>query len=207
MCRAASIGYQTFFVQLTFDPHRSALREKGFQYFLRGAKRESVYPKDMWHGGTNYPRISCTGIPKSNEIQIKYSYKLRFCYSYSDKRRQQLHAGMLKKGKSSTKKGKAEACEPETELQAEQQPEQGSTERAGSMEPELTVEAESEHQAVCPICEQVIVDPSDEEDGEDSVFCDSECQCWLHRCCACLPKTAFEKLNKQVPFYCPRCSS
>ena len=35
------------------------------------------------------------------------------------------------------------------------------------MEPELTVEAEPEHQAVCPICEQVIVDPSDEEDGEE----------------------------------------
>jgi len=114
---------------------------------------------------------------------------------------------MPKKGKSSAKKGKAEACEPETELQPEQQPEKGSTERAGSVEPELTVEAEPEHQAVCPICEQVIVDPSDEEDGEDSVFCDGECQCWLHRCCACLPKTAFEKLNKQVPFYCPMCSS
>jgi len=78
----------------------------------------------------------------------------------ADARRQQLHADMPKKGKNSAKKGKAEACEPETELQAEQQPEQGSTERASSMEPELTVEAEPEHQAVCPICEQVIVDPS-----------------------------------------------
>ena len=28
------------------------LREKGVQSFLRGAERETVYPKDMWHGGT-----------------------------------------------------------------------------------------------------------------------------------------------------------
>ena len=64
------IGYLTFFVQLTFDPHRSALREKGVQYFLRGAERETVYPKDMWHGGTNYPRISRTGVPKRGDVGI-----------------------------------------------------------------------------------------------------------------------------------------
>ena len=43
---------------------------KGVQYFLRGAERETVYPKDMWHGGTNYPRISRTGVPKRGDVGI-----------------------------------------------------------------------------------------------------------------------------------------
>ena len=64
------IGYLTFFVQLTFDPHRSALHEKGVQYLLRGAERETVFPRDMWHGGTIYPRISHMGVPKRGDVGI-----------------------------------------------------------------------------------------------------------------------------------------
>ena len=35
--------------------------EEGVQYFLRGTVGNTINPKDMWHGGANYPRISCTG--------------------------------------------------------------------------------------------------------------------------------------------------
>ena len=55
---------------INLRPHRSALCEKGVQYFLRGAERETVCPKDMWHGGTNYPRISRTGVPKSGMSEL-----------------------------------------------------------------------------------------------------------------------------------------
>ena len=47
-----------------------APHEKGVQYFLRGTVGDTVYPKDMWHGGANYPRISCTGVPKRGDIRI-----------------------------------------------------------------------------------------------------------------------------------------
>ena len=41
-----------------------AMRKMEVQYFLRGTIGDTVYPKGMWHGGTNYPRISCMGVPK-----------------------------------------------------------------------------------------------------------------------------------------------
>jgi len=76
------IGYLTFFVQLTFHPHRLALREKGVQYFLRGAERETIYPMDMWHGGTNYARISRMGVLKRGDVgitvtpaEVKHSFR------------------------------------------------------------------------------------------------------------------------------------
>jgi len=38
----------------------------------RGTERETVhvYPKDIWHGGTNYPRISRTGVLKRGDVGI-----------------------------------------------------------------------------------------------------------------------------------------
>jgi len=50
---------------------RPALRKKGVQYFLRSVERETVYPKDMWHGGTNYPRISRTGYGKGGMLELR----------------------------------------------------------------------------------------------------------------------------------------
>ena len=61
--------------------------------------------------------------------------------------------------------------------------------------------------AICPICEKTVNDASETEDGDEAVFCDGKCQCWLHRCCTCLPKPEFDKLNEENPFYCPRCST
>ena len=62
-----------------------------------------------------------------------------------------------------------------------------------------SVELESE--CICPVCKIVIIDSSD-----NSIFCDGDCKQWLHRCCAKLSWTAFEKLGDSTePFYCPRC--
>ena len=44
--------------------------EEGVQYFLRGTVGDTINPKDMWHGGANYPRISCTGVPKRGDVRI-----------------------------------------------------------------------------------------------------------------------------------------
>ena len=37
----------------------------GVQNFLRGVFRGAVYPKDIWNGDATYPRIFCTGVPKT----------------------------------------------------------------------------------------------------------------------------------------------
>ena len=47
-----------------------AVCKKGVQYFLRGTIGDTVYPKGMWHGGTNYPRIFCMGVPKRGDVRI-----------------------------------------------------------------------------------------------------------------------------------------
>ena len=55
--------------------------------------------------------------------------------------------------------------------------------------------------SICPECEKVIKDSSD-----DSIFCDGDCKQWLHRCCADLSRTEFERLgDSNEPFYCLRC--
>ena len=51
--------------------------------------------------------------------------------------------------------------------------------------------AEQEQDAVCSICDKQVVDPTNEEDGDDAVFCEEECQSWLHQNCTCLPKSEF----------------
>ena len=57
-------------INLKLNLYWLALRKKGVQYFLRGTVGDTVYPKDMWHGGANYPRISCTGVPKRGDVRI-----------------------------------------------------------------------------------------------------------------------------------------
>lgn len=60
----------------------------------------------------------------------------------------------------------------------------------------------------CLICMEVIVDSTPRKPGHDSIFCDGECQSWIHRRCAGLSKLAFSKLcsvSNTKPFYCPNC--
>ena len=66
---------------------------------------------------------------------------------------------------------------------------------------------QSQSRATCPICLDIIVDPSPEHDGENSICCDGFCQEWLHRHCAALSVVAFKAINKdqESPFFCPHC--
>ena len=69
-----------------------------------------------------------------------------------------------------------------------------------------TEEQQEATSATCPICMKSVADASETEAGEEAVFCDGECQCWLHRSCASLPKAVFDGLKEEEPFYCPNCS-
>ena len=63
------------------------------------------------------------------------------------------------------------------------------------------------NKSICPICDDVIEDLLPKTKGQDSVFCDSVCNTWLHRGCAGLSKPAFKKIvASNDPFYCPHCS-
>ena len=60
---------------------------------------------------------------------------------------------------------------------------------------------------VCPVCEDSIDDPSDQSDGDDSVFREGYCNVWFHRRCAGLSIQAFKKLTQsKEPFTCYQCS-
>jgi hypothetical protein len=56
--------------------------------------------------------------------------------------------------------------------------------------------------ANCCICEDKIKDQSQNDPGEDSIFCDGNCQGWIHRSCAGLARDKFNTLSKgNAPFY------
>lgn len=61
-------------------------------------------------------------------------------------------------------------------------------------------------QFTCPICDDVITDAGGSKCGQDSVECSGTCSTWLHKHCAGLSKTAFNKVCKSdQPFFCPQC--
>ena len=61
---------------------------------------------------------------------------------------------------------------------------------------------------VCPVCESTIVDDHELNEGEDAIFCEGECQIWLHRKCVGLTKNAFTLISSsKEPYLCPYCSN
>ena len=59
---------------------------------------------------------------------------------------------------------------------------------------------------ICPICDNPIIEKKDGQKGHDSVYCEGQCQVWLHRHCASLSKAAFQAVSQsQLPFLCTHC--
>ena len=58
---------------------------------------------------------------------------------------------------------------------------------------------------ICPICLENIVEATKTRQGQDSIFCEGSCSTWLHRKCAGLSRTAFIKIDKNLPYVCPHC--
>ena len=64
-----------------------------------------------------------------------------------------------------------------------------------------------EEEAVCQLCEKVIVESDGTCVGEDAIFCEGQCKCWLHRWCAGLTKPAFDRVkSSSEPFSCQNCT-
>ncbi len=62
-------------------------------------------------------------------------------------------------------------------------------------------QAKEVHQ--CLFCDKPI---KDGKQGQESIFCEGDCQGWIHRTCACLSKKAFEAAKESdLPFFCNNC--
>ena len=52
---------------------------------------------------------------------------------------------------------------------------------------------------VCPMCSEVIVEASEDTEGQDAIFCDgAECQVWHHRWCAGVTKRRYKILDSSA---------
>ena len=49
---------------------------------------------------------------------------------------------------------------------------------------------------VCIVCDCSILEPSESTEGQDAVFCEGDCQGWVHRICAGLSHPAFDNLDE-----------
>ena len=62
---------------------------------------------------------------------------------------------------------------------------------------------DTEAETYCTICQEVILEG---EEGQDAVFCEGQCQSWIHRKCSGLTSQAFEKICESDDKYmCPYC--
>ena len=59
---------------------------------------------------------------------------------------------------------------------------------------------------VCPICELHVKDSTNQCEGEDALFCEGQCQAWVHRKCVGMSKTMYALLaTTEDPYVCPNC--
>jgi len=59
---------------------------------------------------------------------------------------------------------------------------------------------------LCHVYDQAIIEASDEAEGHEAVFCEGECQGWIHRHCAGLTRPAFNSLSASIPYLCSYCT-
>ena len=61
-------------------------------------------------------------------------------------------------------------------------------------------------QPICLICEVEIIESSDDVLGDNIVYCEGDCNGWLHSKCVCMLKLLYDKISKfDDPYYCPNC--
>ena len=77
---------------------------------------------------------------------------------------------------------------------------------AGSSPPKRKSKNVKNSEADCIVCEEAILEPGENSDGDEAVFCEGDCQGWIHRKCAGLTRPAFLKLGESDSQYlCSHC--
>ena len=75
------------------------------------------------------------------------------------------------------------------------------------MPPNYTGKKTRANQTDCLVCEKVISEPDYKNDGHDAVFCEGDCQGWIHGQCTGLTRPAFDKLGQStIPYLCSFCA-
>lgn len=61
----------------------------------------------------------------------------------------------------------------------------------------------SKETEVCLICDEII---HDGDNPDDAVYCEGDCQGWLHRNCVCMTKKMYVAIGQSNdPYFCPHC--
>jgi len=78
---------------------------------------------------------------------------------------------------------------------------------AGTSPPKRNAKGGKNSEADCLICEEPIVEQSENCTGDEALFCEGSCQGWIHRKCAGVTRPAFDKLGESdTPYFCSHCT-
>jgi len=61
----------------------------------------------------------------------------------------------------------------------------------------------------CSVCSNIIVEYNADKgvDGDDAMFCEGDCQAWVHRMCVGLNKQTYDAITEEdSPYLCPHCN-
>ena len=58
----------------------------------------------------------------------------------------------------------------------------------------------------CVVCERIIKDQDSSNSGQDAIFCEGDCQGWLHRTCAGISEKAFNVATTSDHYHYCRCN-
>ena len=73
--------------------------------------------------------------------------------------------------------------------------------------PNCTGKKSKAEQTNCLVCEKAILEPDEETEGHEALFCEGECQGWIHRQCAGITRLGYDKLGEStIAFLCSYCT-
>jgi len=76
----------------------------------------------------------------------------------------------------------------------------------GTSPPKRNTKNVKNSEADCIVCDEPILEPSENCEGDEAVFCEGDCQGWIHRKCAGVTRSAFDKLGESdVQYLCSQC--
>ena len=76
----------------------------------------------------------------------------------------------------------------------------------GTSPPKRKTKNVKNSEADCIVCDEPILEPSENCEGDEAVFCEGDCQGWIHRKCAGVTRSAFDKLGESdVQYLCSQC--
>ena len=73
--------------------------------------------------------------------------------------------------------------------------------RSGTDESGNNCMEEHAEPSYCPICEEVIKEPTDKTPGDKVIFCEGQCEAWFHRKCAGISKKEVSQITCFIVYH------